>query len=324
MKFSKVIIALCAIGIISFLLTAHIPSAWAGVVLKATVNPVQMDVHIVSGQVQGNTNTEVKIELQRKQNSHSSNSSHSSNRGYGSTPAARSASRARRRARQRRANRAARHRAGVMSHYCTRMRQTLIVDANGNLLDQDIFGGSFGTCTFTHTRELKPFSINELQQVCATSTSGTLAKTAVVNVYRTHEDATKPDRSGRTILPVMTTSFQFKAHVTCSGSASSTASHHVSSDQSEKLFAQCVDQNTGVAVQVDMAHGIGNLYLNGNSFFKLNKRYLPTRESMPDNLIELKGTGIHEMYLDKSRRALYFREGSGKKFCKVVYKEDDD
>jgi len=308
MKFSRLIRALCAIGVIPFLLTAHMPSAWAE--FRATVNPAQMNVRIVSGQVQGNTKAEVKIELPRPQIDFHCNRISKSN--YNLTKLARESCRRNEKARRYRAR-----------HYCTKMRQTRIVDASGNLLDQNQFGGR-GVCYFTVMRVLQPFSTNELQQVCATSTSGMLVKTAVVNTYKTHEDVTKPDRSGHTILPVFTTPFQFKAHVTCSGSAASTASHHVSSDQNEKLFAQCVDRNTGVAVQVDMTHGIGNLYLNGNSFFKLNTRYLPTRGSMPDNLIELKGNGLYEMYLDKSRMILYFREGSRKEFCRVAYKEDDN
>jgi len=304
MKFSRLTRALCAIGVIPFLLSAHMPSAWAEVVFKATVNPAQMNVRIVSGKVQGNTNAEVKIELQRKQINFNCN--RRSNRAA--------------RERCRKAKRASRYRA---RYNCIKIRQTQIVDASGNLLDQNQFGGR-GVCYFTVTRVLQPFSTNELQQVCATSTSGMLVKKVAVNAYKFHGDVTKPDRFGHTILPVVTAHFQFQVHVTCSGSASNTASHPEPSNQGEKLFAQCVDRNTDVAVQVDMTHGIGNLYLNGNSFFNLTTRYLPVRGSMPDNLIELKGNGLHKMYLDKSRRTLYFREGSREKFCKVAYKEDDN
>jgi len=317
MKFSKLIIALCAIGIISFLLTAHVPSAWAEqVIFKVTVNPVQMNVHIVSGKVQGNTNAEVKIELQRKQNSYSSNSSHSSTHNSNSSHSY--AERSYRRRAQRAQRAASRYRT---RHTCIKISQTRIVDTRGDLLDQNLFRRG---CYFTVTRVLQPFSTNELQQACATSSSGTLVKKVVVNTYKTHEDVTKPDRFRRTIVPVFTAYFQFKAHVTCSGSASSTASHPVSANQGEKLFAQCVDRNTDVAVQVDMTHGTGNLYLNGNSVFNLTTKYLSIRESMPDNLIELKGNGLHKMYLDKSRKTLYFREGSRQKFCQVIYKEGDN
>jgi len=89
------------------------------------------------------------------------------------------------------------------------------------------------------------------------------------------------------------------------------------SSRGEKLFAQCIDQNRGVAVQVDMTRGIGKLYLKGNSVFNLTTKYLSIRGSTPDNLIELKGNGFRKMYLNKGRKILYFRDGNRGEFCKV-------
>jgi len=89
------------------------------------------------------------------------------------------------------------------------------------------------------------------------------------------------------------------------------------SHMNNRLFAQCIDRNTEVAVQVDMTRGIGNLYLKGNSVFNLTAKYLSIRGSTPDNLIELKGNGFRKMYLNKGRKILYFRDGNRGEFCKV-------
>jgi len=83
------------------------------------------------------------------------------------------------------------------------------------------------------------------------------------------------------------------------------------------FIARCTDRNRGISVQVDMRRGEGALYMNGNHVFRLTARYLPIRGAPPDNLIELKGSGARAFHLNRSRKILFFREGSRGEFCRL-------
>jgi len=52
------------------------------------------------------------------------------------------------------------------------------------------------------------------------------------------------------------------------------------------------------------------LYFKNHPVFRLNMRYFPVRGEPRENVISLKGDGPRTMYLNRSRRILYFREGS--------------
>jgi len=83
------------------------------------------------------------------------------------------------------------------------------------------------------------------------------------------------------------------------------------------FVARCTDRNRGISVQVNMRRGEGALYMNGNHVFRLTARYLPIRGAPPDNLIELKGSGARAFHLNRSRKILFFREGSRGEFCRL-------
>jgi len=85
----------------------------------------------------------------------------------------------------------------------------------------------------------------------------------------------------------------------------------------DRFLATCTDRNRGISMQVDMKRGIGTLYMKSNNVFRLTARYLPIRGAPADNLIELKGNGARAFHLNKSRKILYFREGSRGEFCKL-------
>jgi hypothetical protein len=68
--------------------------------------------------------------------------------------------------------------------------------------------------------------------------------------------------------------------------------------------------NKEITINIWMKERKAVLYLMGNHMFHMSAKYFPIRGSNPKNVIELKGNGFREMYLNRSRKVLYFREGT--------------
>jgi hypothetical protein len=76
-------------------------------------------------------------------------------------------------------------------------------------------------------------------------------------------------------------------------------------------------ENKGIAMNISMDKGTAAMYFKGNHMFLMAAKYLPIKGSTPDNLIELKGDGFRKIHLNRSRKILYFREGTTGTFAQV-------
>ncbi len=75
--------------------------------------------------------------------------------------------------------------------------------------------------------------------------------------------------------------------------------------------------NKEITINISMKNNKAVLYLMGNHMFGMTAKYLPISGSTPDNLIELKGDGFRKIHLNRSRKILYFREGTKGTFAQV-------
>jgi hypothetical protein len=84
----------------------------------------------------------------------------------------------------------------------------------------------------------------------------------------------------------------------------------------EILKVKCLD-NKEIILNIWIDQGTAAMYLMGNHMFKMSAKYLPISGAPPDNLVELKGDGFRKIHLNKSRKILYFREGTKGTFADV-------
>ncbi len=82
-------------------------------------------------------------------------------------------------------------------------------------------------------------------------------------------------------------------------------------EPAEPMRAVCRDKNQDVAVGLDMEHGTAALFMSSHHVFSLESSYVS------ENVIELKGSGKHPLYLDRTKGTLYFKNGEQGEFCKV-------
>lgn len=77
--------------------------------------------------------------------------------------------------------------------------------------------------------------------------------------------------------------------------------------------AVCRDRNRDVAVELDPTHGTGRLLMSSRYVFALKSSRIG-----PD-VIEMRGNGDEPLFLDKSQKAIYFRNGGTATFCRVDF-----
>lgn len=87
--------------------------------------------------------------------------------------------------------------------------------------------------------------------------------------------------------------------------------------QGDKLVVK-FDKNQGIDININMSRKTAVLYLKGNHMFEMSAKYLAIAGAASDNLIELKGNGLRKIHLNKSRKILYFREGTKGEFARVT------
>ena len=76
-------------------------------------------------------------------------------------------------------------------------------------------------------------------------------------------------------------------------------------------------EHEGIQLNLEMKKHISVLYFKGNHMFKMNAKFIPIAGAPRDNIIELKGNGPRKIHLNRSRKILYFREGSKGTFASV-------
>ncbi|MCK4761501.1 MAG: hypothetical protein KAW12_04815 [Candidatus Aminicenantes bacterium] len=87
-------------------------------------------------------------------------------------------------------------------------------------------------------------------------------------------------------------------------------------EQGDKLVVT-FEKNQGISLQINKNAKKAVMYFMGNHMFKMSAKFLPIAGSTPNNVIELKGNGFRSIHLNRSRKILYFREGTTGEFAKV-------
>ena len=77
-----------------------------------------------------------------------------------------------------------------------------------------------------------------------------------------------------------------------------------------------------LSLNIDMTEKSAVLYMLGNHMFKMSAQFKPIAGAPSDNLIELKGNGNRNIYLNRSRKILLFREGNKGIFADVAIEGD--
>lgn len=80
---------------------------------------------------------------------------------------------------------------------------------------------------------------------------------------------------------------------------------------SEWIRAVCRNKNQDIAVRWDPERGTGALLMSSHHVFSLESN------QVSENVIELKGSGEHPLYLDRNKETIFFQSGEKGEFCKV-------
>ncbi len=77
------------------------------------------------------------------------------------------------------------------------------------------------------------------------------------------------------------------------------------------LRVVCRDRNSDVSLRLDLDQGTGVLLLRTNHVFSVNLR------ETPEDLIEIRGSGQHPLFLDLGKEAIFLASGEKGTFCRV-------